>query len=70
MIYVKRHIVIFVNSGHAACFEHAIIKTCEFHDMGNEVIMVIEGSATASIGEYSEEGRPYPRAILGSGRKG
>jgi hypothetical protein len=59
VVFVKRRIVIFVSTGDPTCFEHAIMKTCEFADNGNEVMMVIEGPALARIGEYSEKGKLY-----------
>jgi hypothetical protein len=54
---MKRRIVIFVSTSDPACFVHAILKTCEFHDKGSEIFMVIEGPAVVRIGEYSEEGK-------------
>jgi hypothetical protein len=63
VVFVKRHIVIFVSSGDPICFEHAIMKTCEFADNGNEVVMVIEGPAVVRIGEYSEKGNLYSESF-------
>ena len=61
VVLVKRQIVIFVSTGDPICFEHAMMKTCEFADNGNEVVMVIEGPAVVRIGEYSEREDLYSK---------
>lgn len=54
---MKRRIAIFVSSGEPACIEHAIMKTTELYGNGDEVIMVIDGPAVASMVGYAQEGK-------------
>ena len=58
VVPVGNRIAILISSGDKACFDHALIKACEFREMGREVVIMIEGGAVAKIAEYTD-GRVY-----------
>jgi len=55
----SKKIAIFILSGDAACFGHALLKALEFYEDGYEVKVIIEGPATNLIRELTDSEKPF-----------
>jgi hypothetical protein len=60
LIQMNRRIAVFVGTGDPACFNHAL----DFHEKGNDVIMVIEGAAVKNLKDFSMENNFYSRYFV------
>jgi hypothetical protein len=56
---MTRKVAIFILSGDAACFGHALLKALEYYENGDEVKVIIEGPATNLIRELADPEKPF-----------
>ena len=55
---MSKKIALFAFNGDPMCFIHVLLNTLDLHERGNEVRLVIEGSATKLIEPMSEPDSP------------
>ena len=62
-----KKVALFVFNGDPMCFIHVLLNGLDLHEKGNEVRIVVEGSATKLIPEMARQDHPlfalYRRAL-------
>jgi hypothetical protein len=64
LIQMNRRIAVFICTSDPACFNHALANALDFHEKGNEVIMVIEGTAVKNLKGFLMENNFYSRYFV------
>ncbi|MDY6953964.1 MAG: cytoplasmic protein, partial [Thermodesulfobacteriota bacterium] len=56
-----KKVVMFAFNGELMCFVHVLLNAIDMNEKGNEVKIVIEGSATKLVQELAKEESPMHR---------
>ena len=54
-----KKIALFVFNGDPMCFVHVILNALDLREKGNEVKVIVEGSATKLAAEFENEKNPF-----------
>jgi hypothetical protein len=58
---MDRKIAIFAFDGEMMCFAHALLNTLDLHEKGYDTMLIIEGSATALLKDFSAGDTPFTK---------
>lgn len=61
---------LFAFNGDPMCFVHVLLNALDLDEKGNDVKMVIEGSATKLIADYEDENAPFRQLYVQCIEKG
>ena len=56
---MKKKFALFAFNGDPMCFAHVLLNTLDLHSKGEEVLLIIEGSATALVSGFEEGTAPF-----------
>ena len=58
-VVMNEKIALFAFNGDPTCFIHVLLNAVDLHEKGAEVVVVIEGSATALVRELADKNDPF-----------